>query len=138
MSKELKNKLLKYGIAALVGGLMAYSVTRSYNLAEALTDADRYRILSDAFTVPGVVLIMFGLLVMVANGGFFNGISYAGSYALKMLIPGASKNMERYGDYLERKSKRPKIGFAFLIIVGACYLAVAVVFIFLFYSVYNA
>ena len=73
MSKELKNNLLKYGITALIGALMTFTTLRSYHFAEAVTNAEKYRILSDAFTIPGVVLIMFGLLVMVSNGGFFNG-----------------------------------------------------------------
>ena len=134
MSKELKNNLLKYGITALVGALMAYTTTRSYNLAEAATDAERYRILSDAFTIPGVVLIMVGLLVMVSNGGFFNGMAYAFSYAARLLIPGVSKDVGRYGDFIERRAQRGKAGFGFLIIVGAVFLAVAIVFVFLFYQ----
>ena len=135
MSRELRNGLLKYGFAALVGGLMAGFTITSHGYGEAAGTAERLRILSDAFTIPGVVLIMFGFLVLVANGGFFNGLSYIGSYAVKLLIPGMSKDMEKYGDYVERKragGKRIKTGFLF--IVGGVILLAAVVFTILYYQ----
>lgn len=133
MSKELKNNLFKYGITTLIGAMMAFTTMKSYNLAEAATDMEKYRILSDAFTIPGVILIMVGLLVMVSNGGFFNGMAYAFSYAARLLVPGVSKDVGRYGDFIERRAQRGKTGFGFLIIVGAAFLAVAVVFLVLYY-----
>ena len=133
MSKELKSNLFKYGITALIGALMAFTTTQTHNLAEAATDAEKYRILSDAFTIPGVILIMVGLLVMVSNGGFFNGMAYAFSYAARLLVPGVSKDVGRYGDFIERRARRGKTGYGFLIIVGAAFLAVAIVFLILFY-----
>ena len=113
MSKELKNNLFKYGITTLIGAMMAFTTMKSYNLAEAATDMEKYRILSDAFTIPGVILIMVGLLVMVSNGGFFNGMAYAFSYAARLLVPGVSKDVGRYGDFIERRAQRGKTGLAF-------------------------
>ena len=134
MSKSLKNNLLKYGITVVIGGLMAYFITSSYGYGQAAAGAERLRILSDAFTVPGVMLIMCGFLVMVSNGGFFNGISYAAGYAIRLLIPGASKNMGKYGDYVEQRAKRKKLSYGFLFVVGAVYLVIAIVFIILYYN----
>ena len=133
MSKNLRNNLLKYGITAMIGGLMACFTINSYGYGEASAGAERLRILSDAFTIPGVILIMCGFLVMVANGGFFNGISYAAGYAVRMLIPGASKDMGKYGDYVEQRSKRKKLSCGFLFVVGAVFLVISIVFIILYY-----
>ena len=134
MSKNLRNNLLKYGIAALVGGAMTYFTLWSYEYTAVVDTAEKLRLLGDAFTIPGVILIMVGFLVMVANGGFFNGISYAFSYAVRMLIPGANKDVGKYSDYVERRSKTPKMSFSFLFVVGGVFLAVAVVFVVLFYN----
>ena len=70
---------------------------------------------------------------MVSNGGFFNGMAYAFSYAARLLVPGVSKDVGRYGDFIERRARRGKTGYGFLIIVGAAFLAVAIVFLILFY-----
>ena len=134
MSKNLRNNLLKYGITALVGGAMTWFTLWSYEYTAVVDPAEKLRLLSDALTIPGVILIMVGFLVMVANGGFFNGISYAFNYAVRMLIPGASKDVGKYKDYVERRSKAPKLGFSFLFVVGGVFLAVAIVLIILFYN----
>lgn len=136
-SKNWKTVLLKYGITAFVGALMAYGVISSYGLALAQTDAERYRILADAFTIPGVVIFLCGVLVAIANEGTFEGLSYVMTYAIKMLIPGGGKKHEKYGDYVERRREKGGVkGYGFLLITGGVFLALAAVFIALFYSVY--
>lgn len=136
--KNRRTILLKYGITTLIGALMAYATINLHGFSSAVTDVDKYRILADAFTIPGVVILLCGVLVAVANEGMFNGISYAMSYAIKMLIPGQAANRhEKYGDYVERKQAKGGVrGYGFLFIVGGVFLAIAVVFIALFYSVY--
>lgn len=135
--KNLKTILLKYGITVFIGGLMAYSVISSYGLAAAQTDAEIYRILADAFTIPGVVILLCGVLVAIANEGTFEGLSYAVTYAFKMLIPGTGKTHEKFGDYVARRREKGGVkGYGFLFVVGGVFMAIAVVFIALFYSVY--
>lgn len=135
MKKSPTAWLLKYGITSIVGALMAWATIELHGYADAATALERYRILADAFTIPGVVLMLCYVLVAVANEGAFEGISYALSYAVTMLIPGANKKHERYGDYVARKRERGGIrGFGFLFFVGAAYFVVALIFIALFYG----
>lgn len=138
MKKRVLSILLKYGITVLIGFAMVMAVLDFHGFAEAASQVERYRILSDAFTIPGVILLMCGLLVFIANEGAFEGISYAVTYAVKMLIPGSSKEHERYGDYLERRREKGKAhGYGFLFITGGAFFLTAVLFILLFYSVYS-
>ena len=135
--KNGRTLLLKYGITAAIGGSMAWSVLDLHGFTQAQTLADKYRILADAFTIPGVVILLSGVLVLIANEGMFEGISYAVSYAVKMLIPGVSKEQERYADYVERRrEKGPVKGIGFLFVTGGVFMAAALLFIALFYSVY--
>lgn len=135
--KNGRNFLLKYGITAAVGGCMAWSVLDLHGFQTAQTLADKYRILADAFTIPGVVILLTGVLVLIANEGMFEGISYAVSYAVKMLIPGVGRDQERYADYVERKrEKGPVKGIGFLFVTGGVFMAAALLFVALFYSVY--
>lgn len=135
MKKSHLIRLLKYGITFVIGAFMAWATIELHGYSEAASALERYRILADAFTIPGVVLMLCYVLVAVANEGAFLGISYALSYTVKMLIPGAGKNHERFGDYAARKTERGKIrGFGFLFFVGAAYFVVALIFIALFYG----
>ncbi len=139
MNDKLKSNLLKYGITVLIGAIMVWLTLSLHGYEEAATAAERYRILSDAFTIPGVIFVFCAVLVMVANKGAFEGISYIFGYAFQMLIPGAAGGKrEKYGDYVERKrSKGQAKGFGFLFIVGLVFIAVSVVFIALFYANYK-
>ena len=133
--KKLRNTILKYGITLAVGAVMAYAMMELHGLWEADGAAERYKILCDAFTIPGVVLALSAVLVFVSNEGIFHGITYALTYAVRMLIPGAAHKGERYGDYVERRrEKGPIKHFGFLVITGAFYLALALVFMVLFYT----
>ena len=137
MSKWIA-RLLKYGITAAVGGGMCAGVLSLHGFADAASAADRYRILADAFTIPGVILMLSWVLVWLSGEGAFEGISYAFSYAFRMLVPGGAKNPERYSDYvLRRREKGALKGVGFLFFTGAAFFLVALVFIALFYSVYG-
>ena len=137
MSEKLKLGLIKYGGCAALVGLMAWGYLAGRDLDTAET-VDLYRYLCDAFTVPGILLLCFGALMWVSTTGFFDGIGYAMRYALFSLIPGKRlERDERYGDYVERKRENRAKGFGFLFISGAVTMAVALVFMALFYANYQ-
>lgn len=135
MSKRLKTRLAKYGGAAAFVWLMAwlYISLRDFDGAKLV---DQYRMLSDAFTVPGILLLMFGCLIWISNLGALDGLAYAVSFAVRSLIPGGRYRDEKYGDYVERKREKRVKGYGFLFISGSVTMAVAIVFMILFYSLY--
>jgi hypothetical protein len=98
---------------------------------------EQYRILCDAFTVPGLLLIIFGSLLWVSNTGALDGLMYAVTTAVRFLIPGGRLKMEeKYGDYVERRREKPVRGYGFLLISGCVTMAISLVFMALFYAVY--
>lgn len=134
MNKTVKSLLRKYLITFFFGGLIAYFYVSQRDFA-AVELMEKYRILCDAFTIPGVLMIMFGFLVVVSNEGIFDGLLYAVTYAARALIPfGRQREHEKYADYVERKRDKRVSGFGFLFISGAVFMAVAMVFLMLFYS----
>ena len=137
MNRKLRSILVKYGITAAVGALLTYATLTLHGYSELATAAEKYRLLSDAFTIPGVVIALLGVLVFVSNEGAFEGISYAVGYAVKMLMPfSRDRRHERYADYVERKREKGGVkGYGFLFVVGAAYLAASAICIALFYSV---
>ena len=135
MSSTLKTNLLKYGTTCAVGILMVwlYFWMRVESLSELmmLKPVELYQMICDAFTVPGMIIPLMGCMVWLSNEGALDGVSYAVSFAIRMLIPGMGGH-ERYGDYLERKRANRVKGYGFLFIVGGVFLAVALTFLTLY------
>lgn len=135
MSEKLRARLLKYGISALVCGIVAvfYCVVRDFSQMELV---EKYRTLCDAFTIPGLLCLCVGVLIWVSNDGFFYGLSYCLNVAWRALIPGARQRVERYYDYVTRKKEKRITGFGFLFLVGGVCMAIAILFMVLFYRIY--
>ncbi|MBQ8150524.1 MAG: DUF3899 domain-containing protein [Clostridia bacterium] len=132
--KRLRTFLLKYGITAALAGLLTWLTLDLHGFSRAMPKLQQYRLLCDAFTIPGLILIMIGFLVMIANAGNFLGLGYAVKHAVKMLIPFGNKKDERYYDYYQRKQEQGKVsGYGFLFFTGLAFMAVAMVFFALFY-----
>ena len=132
--------VIKYGISAALVFVLAYTFVafRVEALSDLalLSDVELYRMLCDAFTIPGMLFLMAGLLMTVSNAGALDGVGCVVSNAVKMLIPGKAAKMERYKEYLDRKRENRPKGYGFLYVVGGATMAVAMVFLLLFYQVY--
>ena len=132
----MKSKLIKYLTSFLAGGglFCLYLFTREFPAAEA---ADNYRMLSDAATIPGLLFTMFGALVWASSLGAMDGFSYGLSHLFRSLVPGArGEKEETYAEYVTRRREKygKAKGYGFLLVTGLAFLAIAVVFIALFYS----
>ena len=116
------------GLTALVAGLLFLLSTLFAPLFTAIPSFA---------TAPA--LIMVGFLMMIANEGFFDMLSYACSKAVGVFLPGRgfSDNGEKYYDYVQRKKDKRVSGFGFLFVVGGVLMAFALLFLFLFYRLYN-
>ena len=138
---EEKNKrrlsvLIKYLISLVVGALFVVMVLFIENYFSATETIERYKILSDAFTFAGVLLILFAALVFISSKGGFDGIGYSLSRLVKMLIPFANRSDETYAQYKERKrAKGITKGYSCVFFSGLAYFAVSVVFLILYYNV---
>lgn len=135
MSDRVKRALLCYGVAAAVGAGMVWLILDLQGYAYLTSDMARYRLLSNAFTIPGSVLMMLGLLIALSSTGIYDGLGYTLRWLRMTLLPFDSTKHERYYDYVQRKRSAPKLHGGFLILTGALFLAVAVVFLVLFYQV---
>ena len=135
MSEKLRNGLLKYGIFALVCGAVVvfYCAARDFSQMELV---EKYRTLCDAFTIPGLLALCVGVLIWASNDGFFYGLSYCLNVAWRALIPGARYKHERYYDYVTRKKEKRMSGYGFLFLCGGVCMAIAIVFMVLFYRIY--
>ena len=137
----LKNKIIKYAIACLIGALMVYIALSSRNFSFSMPKVDIYRMLCDAFTIPGMTMILLSALIWLTGQGALSGLGYVVSYALRMLIPRIAEKYgrhETYAEYLDRKSEKGKPkGYGFILHVGIAFMVIAVICMILFYRYYN-
>ncbi len=133
--EKLKSSLIKYGITVVVASLITVTILYTRDFGSALELSEKMRILADAFTVPGVILIMLGCLVFVSTSGFFDMISFGISRGVAMLIPFSHKSKETFYEYKTRKNEERFTGYSFLFFVGLAFLAAAIVFTVLFFTV---
>ena len=140
MSAAAKGNLMKYGISLAICLLMSYAFVALRvdirNLA-AVAPMDLYLILCDAFTIPGLLMLMCGLLMSVSNQGALDGVGYVAAHAFRLLVPGAATKMERYKEYVEHRRANRLKGYGFLYVVALLFLALAAIFLVLFYSLYQ-
>ena len=140
MSNSLKKNLIKYGISIGISLLLAYvyiAARVDFRNMSLVAPVDLYLILCDAFTVPGMLFLMSGLLMTISNMGALDGLGYVAVNGLKMLIPGGGKKPETFKEYLERRRANRVRGYGFLYVTGLGCTAVSLVFMILFYSLYQ-
>ena len=140
MSSSLKKNLMKYGISVGVSLILTYiyiSARLDLSNLAAVEKVDLYLVFCDGFFVPGILMLMFGFLMSVSNQGVMDGVSYVLINAARMLIPTAALKTERYNEYVERKRANRVKGYGFLYVVAFVFLAIAAVFMVLFYSHYQ-
>ncbi|MGN0401937.1 MAG: DUF3899 domain-containing protein [Acetatifactor sp.] len=137
MKKESVRLLVRYGITAGIAALITWIVTQTYGLSDAETAVEKYRILCDAFTIPGVIFVMVGLLIRLMDCGLLDGLSYAMRSLYRVFIPGAARQDEKFYDYLQRKKEERKGRHtAFILHVGILFMIPALIFYLLFYQLY--
>lgn len=134
----MKKTIIKYTVASLIAVAMAFGVMFLKDLFHLTDLLSIYMALCDAFTVPGLLYLLFGLLLMVARGGSFDGLAFAVRNIFVRFKSNADfKNRETYYDYKERKRKARKeaSNILFIFVIGAVFSVVAVVFLILYLNV---
>lgn len=133
MSQEKKVRLYSYAIAAGVSLLLAavYILLRDFG---ALDWKERFRVLSDAFTVPGLLLLCAGAMCWISSKGGLDGMAYILKYVGSLLIPGKRFEVKKYSDYVEEREGKRRSGYGFLLITGLVCLAITAVFLVLYYQ----
>ena len=149
MSDSVEKKLTKKNVLIALAVFAAVSALAFWLRLGMTTETEAakrtFLCLSDAFFISGVLFVGAGLLVWAANEGTFWGIGFAGTSALKMIIPPFllgerqknayySKNgrLESYGEYRERKKAEPKTRFWHLLLCGFLGLALGGIFLALY------
>ena len=131
MSKSIKANIYKFLTATGICGLMTWLYITS-KWSEQLSQSEKYCILVDGFSLPGLLLLCVAILTSIDNAGGLDTIAYLMSYIPKMIMPGLLGEPDKLLDFVEKRREKRKKGFGFLYIVGILFLAISMVFLYLF------
>ena len=91
--------------------------------------------LADAFTIPGVTLLLSGLLVWCTRKGAFDGVTFSVGLFFHTIFRPGTMTKQKYPDYVAEKQekRKEKPGYTYLYAAGGIYLVVAIVFLLFYY-----
>ena len=93
-------------------------------------------IISDAFFIPGVLLICIGLIVYASNEGLFLSISYGFKAIGRTITAKKDEKLmdEKYHEYYARQIQK-KTKCNHFLIVGAVFVVLSLLFVIVYFSV---
>ncbi len=133
MKKSRATKLLKPVIGLAAGLVFAIMYLYFKNLGGQPL-VEQYRILCDAFTLPGTFMIAIGLMILMGNLGALDALGFIFHFLWHTFIPATGPGMHYYDYIMERREHRLH-GYGFLFVSGGILTAVGIVFLILFYQV---
>lgn len=132
--KEFLKKALPYIISAVIGIIIFVIIICTKGIWKYDEPKVVVQILCDAFFVPGVCLAGVGLLIFASNGGAFDMLAYAVIRFFDLFRKDVrNKKYKDFYEYREAKKDR-KRGMAFMLIVGAAFIALAVIMLIVYYQ----
>jgi hypothetical protein len=135
VKKSVKVTILKYGISFAVAALLIWVYLAGRDLPGAAL-REQYKLLCDAFFIPGILFWMIACLSWASTKGAMDGLAFLGSSLIRALIPGGRvRTPQKYYDYIqERKARRKQASsYRFLFVVGSACMALSIVFLILYY-----
>lgn len=125
----MKKGWSKYLIAVSIGTAILLAILFGKGYPSLESAAERFKLLSDAFLVSGLLLLLSGCLVWIMRQGTFSGMGYT---FRRIFVSLHSKeyrdeHKESFAEYRERKSDK-KTPFLFLILTGSIFLIPAIAF----------
>lgn len=129
-------RVWKYVTAAGIGGIIFLVAAISRGAFGFAETKEVVRVLSDSAFLSGVLLTGAGLLLFCADGGLFDMFAYGAV----LLVCTFKRNVRdrKYRDfyeYREAKKENRKGGFGFLLLTGIFFLALATIFLALYYRI---
>lgn len=139
MNEERKTRLIKmaigYGVSIIIGAALLLIVLNNYGYNAAETQKERIKILCDAFTVPGITLMLSAALVAVYNQGVFTGVMYGLRKLKDIFLPFIKSEYVKYGDYKRKKEEKKINHYSFLFFTGLLFMIPAIAFMVYFYQI---
>ena len=133
MTNEKKTLMLKYGVCIGIAWLITFAVFWSKGFFTNST-AVNIQILSDGFSVSGLLFTLFAGMLYVSGEGAFIGIGFVMRNVVQAFIPAGRRFHESYAQYRERKvGSLKKAGDHAILFTGLAFLGLGIMFSVIWY-----
>ena len=131
----MKKTILQYLITTIVCSIITFLVLIARGAFNNPEQKMLMQYFTDSFFAVGVITAMIGLLIFVSNGGVFDMLIY-GVYRFITLFKKDHMKVkyQTFYDYRVAKAERKKSSFLFLVIVGALFVGISMIFLVLWYQ----
>ena len=130
--REYKEYAITTAVALVVGVLIALSrgIFQEDELDMIIT------IISDAFFIPGVLLVCVGLIVYASNEGLFLSISYGFKAIGRTITAKKDEKLmdEKYHEYYARQMEK-KTKCKHFLLVGLAFVVISLLFVVVYFAV---
>lgn len=127
-------KLKSYLITFVVCSAFTVAILWAYGAFEQTDKVELVKNLSDAFIVPGIMTLGLGGLIFCTNGGVFDMLAF-GVIKLFDVLKKDLKKVKYHDFYEYRQSKEGRNReYAHLLIIGALFVIIGIIFIFVYDS----
>lgn len=133
---NVKSLLIRYGVSAVIVTALLFlilSLNGYWNLTEP---QDKLRVLCDAFSLPGILLVLMSGLIFASNAGALDGLLYGLRVSVERILPFLPHKHVRYRDYLQKRREKKVKGYSFIFFTGAAFLTVGLVLLVIFHVKY--
>ena len=115
----------------IIGLVMAAALAALTDVFHADNPSDLYRLLSDCFFLPAVILLAGAGLTWAKNGGVWDGLGFSMKTLMVRMFRSYEDKRITFAEYRERREEKASSPIPSLI-AGAVYLALAMVFLALY------
>lgn len=132
----MKKKILEYVITFLIGAVFTLVLLIAKG---CFTETDVKTVLQywvDSLFTSGVILLCFGMIVFISEGGGFDFLFY-GVYRFITMFKNRPNDIKyrTYYDYHVARADREKRQFDYLLVVGAVITAVSLIVLYFWYQI---
>lgn len=127
-----------YISSIIAEGIITAYILWDKNIMGQTDIAEIYKILCDAFFVPGILFACLGVMIEISNAGFFNIFSYS----MRLFADRFTKSRnfrnqyETYFDYTVMKSNKEVVPTYYILHTGLLFIGIGAIFNYLFFKVY--
>ena len=115
----------------IVGLVMAIALAFLTDVFHAESKSDMYRLLSDCFFLPAVILLASAGLTWTKNGGVWDGLVFSMKTVMSRMTRNYEDNRVTFAEYREKREQKASSPIPSLI-AGMFYLVLAMVFLALY------
>ena len=133
---NIKSVLIRYGVSAVIATALLFLIlflNGYWNLTEP---QDKLRVMCDAFSLPGILLVLTSGLIFASNAGAFDGLIYGLRVGVEIILPFLPHKYVKYRDYIQKRREKKVKGYSFIFFTGAAFLTAGLVLLIVFHVKY--